>query len=43
MPTLTEQDRSELIRLIQSGEQVPAQWRGKLFPGGQQSVEIGKE
>jgi DNA modification methylase len=43
MNRLTEQDRTELIRLLQAGEQVPAHWRGKLFPGGQQSVEIGKE
>ena len=43
MPRLTDQDRTELIRLLQAGEQIPAQWRGKLFPGGPQSVEIGKE
>ena len=43
MPLLTDQDRSELIRLLQAGEQIPAHWRGKLFPGGVQSVEIGKE
>jgi hypothetical protein len=43
MPHLTEQDRTELIRLLQAGEPIPAQWRGKLFPGGPQSVEIGKE
>ena len=43
MPPLTDQDRLELIRLLQAGEQIPAHWRGKLFPGGPQSVEIGKE
>ena len=43
MNRLTEQDRIELIRLLQTGEPIPAQWRGKLFPGGMQSVEIGKE
>jgi DNA modification methylase len=43
MSRLTEQDRIELIRLLQAGEPIPAQWRGKLFPGGSQSVEIGKE
>ena len=43
MPPLTEQDRTELIRLLQAGEQIPANWRTKLFPGGPQSVEIGKE
>ena len=43
MPSLTDQDRTELIRLLQAGEPIPAHWRGKLFPGGVQSVEIGKE
>jgi len=43
MNRLTEQERNELIRLLQAGEPIPAQWRGKLFPGGSQSVEIGKE
>jgi DNA modification methylase len=43
MNRLTEQDRNELIRLLQAGEPIPAQWRGKLFPGGSQGVEIGKE
>ena len=43
MTALTEQDRIELIRLLQAGEQIPARWLGKLFPGGPQSVEIGKE
>ena len=43
MPPLTDQDRLELIRLLQAGEPIPAQWRTKLFPGGPQSVEIGKE
>lgn len=43
MNRLTEQERNELIRRLQAGEQIPAEWRGKLFPGGMQSVEIGKE
>jgi DNA modification methylase len=43
MNKLTEHDRNELIRLLQAGEQISTQWRGKLFPGGPQSVEIGKE
>jgi hypothetical protein len=43
MPTFTDNERSELIRLLQAGEQIPTHWRGKLFPGGSQSVEIGKE
>ena len=43
MQTLNEQERSELIRLLQNGEQIPVQWRSKLFPGSSQSVEIGKD
>jgi len=43
MSELTEQERNKLIRLLQAGEQIPAQWRVKLFPGGSQHVEIGKE
>lgn len=43
MSQLTEQERKELIRLLQAGERIPMQWRAKLFPGGTQSVEIGKE
>ena len=43
MPYLTDEDRTELIRLLQAGEPIPAQWRGKLFPGGPQGVEIGKK
>lgn len=43
MTKLTEHDRNELISLLQAGEQIPAHWRGKLFPDGPQSVEIGKE
>lgn len=43
MTKLTDEDRNELISLLQAGEEVPAHWRGKLFPGGPQSVEIGKE
>jgi DNA modification methylase len=43
MSQLTEHERKELIRLLQAGERIPAQWLAKLFPGGPQSVEIGKE
>lgn len=43
MTKLTEHDRNELISLLQAGEPIPAHWRGKLFPGGMQSIEIGKE
>jgi len=43
MTALNEQDRIELISLLQAGEEIPFHWRSKLFPGGTQSVEIGKE
>ncbi|SNB46499.1 site-specific DNA-methyltransferase [Geobacter sp. DSM 9736] len=43
MTNLNNDDRNELIRLLQAGQQIPAHWRGKLFPGGEQSVEVGKE
>lgn len=43
MARLTDDERSELIRLLQAGEPIPAHWRGKLFADGPQSVEIGKE
>ncbi|NLX25055.1 MAG: site-specific DNA-methyltransferase, partial [Lentisphaerae bacterium] len=43
MAKLTDDERSELIRLLQAGEPIPAHWRGKLFADGPQSVEIGKE
>lgn len=43
MQLLTEKEKTELIRLLQSGKPIPMSWRGKLFPGGMQSVEIGKE
>jgi len=31
------------VRTLQAGEPIPKHWRGKLFPEGPQSVEIGKE
>ncbi|WP_136515937.1 site-specific DNA-methyltransferase [Geomonas edaphica] len=43
MSQITENERMELIRLLQAGEAIPAHWRAKLFPSGMQSVEIGKE
>jgi hypothetical protein len=43
MTKLTDIERDELIRTLQAGEPIPKHWRGKLFPEGPQSVEIGKE
>ncbi len=43
MTNLNNEERGELIRLLQAGEPIPTHWRGKLFPDGPQSVDIGKE
>lgn len=32
-----------MCALIRAGEPLPAQWRGRLFPGGAKSPEAGKE
>jgi len=43
MKNLNSEERSELIRLIQSEEHLPPYWRTRLFSAGSESVEIGKE
>ena len=40
---LTEPDKSELLRLIESGHPLPERWRAKLFPGAARAAEVGKE
>ena len=40
---LTDADRDELIRLIESGQPLPEAWRGRLFPDSPRAIEIGKE
>jgi DNA modification methylase len=40
---LTEAERERLCALIRAGEPLPAQWRGRLFPGSAKSPEAGKE
>ncbi len=36
---LTDADRDELIRLIHSGEALPAAWRGRLFPDSPRAIK----
>jgi hypothetical protein len=37
------QDKKELMRLIEAGWPLPEKWRGKLFPDSGRAPEIGKE
>ncbi len=41
--TLNDNDKRELMRLLEVGEQLPEKWRGKLFPDSGRVPEIGKE
>ena len=43
MVPLTEAEKSELIRLLSTGQPLPEQWRHRLFPGSQRAQQIGKE
>ena len=43
MMPLTEAEKSELIRLLSTGQKLPELWRSRLFPGSQRAQEIGKE
>ena len=40
---LNKNEKEEFIRLLNTGEEIPDQWRQKLFPHGTRSLEIGKE
>jgi hypothetical protein len=40
---LTEAETEKLCALIRADEPLPAQWRGRLFPGSAKSPEVGKE
>lgn len=40
---LNENDKKELTRLIEAGEPLPEEWRGRLFPDSGRAPEIGKE
>jgi hypothetical protein len=40
---LSPSDKSELLRLLDSGRPLPEAWRAKLFPASGKTVEIGKE
>lgn len=43
MPPLSENEKNELLRLIEAGRPMPEKGRGRLFPGAGRTVEIGKE
>lgn len=43
MVPLTESEKSELIRLLSTGQPLPEQWRYRLFPSGHRAQETGKE
>jgi site-specific DNA-methyltransferase (adenine-specific)/adenine-specific DNA-methyltransferase len=43
MIPLTESEKSELIRLLSTGQPLPEQWRYRLFPSGHRTRETGKE
>ena len=40
---LTESDRTELMRLLSTGQPLPEQWRHRLFPRNDRPTETGKE
>lgn len=43
MIQLSQQEKEELLRLIEAGELIPERWRARLFPGSARGTEIGKE
>ncbi|PTL35463.1 hypothetical protein CLG94_09325 [Candidatus Methylomirabilis limnetica] len=43
MVSLTESEKSEIIRLLSTGHPLPEQWRYRLFPSGHRAQETGKE
>jgi hypothetical protein len=43
MAPLTESEKSEIIRLLNTGQPMPEQWRYRLFPGGHRAQETGRE
>lgn len=40
---LNDNEKRELLRLIEAGEPLPEKWRGRLFPGSARAPEAGKE
>ncbi len=43
-PLLNDQERAELIRLIETGQPLPGHWRGRLFPDASTPrIETAKE
>lgn len=43
MTPLSEQEKREIIKLIEAGEPLPEKWRGRLFSSKTGISEIGKE
>jgi hypothetical protein len=43
MTNLSEEERKELIWLLEAGEPIPERWRNRLFKNGPGSAVIGKE
>lgn len=43
MVPLTESEKTEIIRLLGTGQPLPEQWRYRLFPSGHRAQETGKE
>jgi DNA modification methylase len=43
MTNLASAEREKLCALIRAGEEIPAHWRGVLFPGSAKLAEAGKE
>lgn len=43
MLSLTDAEKQELIRRLNTGEPVPEKWKSRLFPGSESGAPIGKE
>ena len=43
MSALTDEERKQLLALIESGLPLPEPWRHRLFPNGPRTLEVGKE
>jgi site-specific DNA-methyltransferase (adenine-specific)/adenine-specific DNA-methyltransferase len=41
--SLNENEKKELLRMIDAGEPLPEKWRGRLFPDSLRQQEFGKE
>ncbi len=43
MTALAENEKHELIQLIEAGKPIPESWRHRLFPNRGSTAEAGKE